>query len=76
MALAEEDIRFIKKHLQEWLAEEGTSQPTVAYEIEIREVVIFADFNKKTANLSLFNRLLPCEKLSFNLRPPRLCGNY
>jgi hypothetical protein len=34
MALAEEDIQFIKDHLGEWLAEQSLGQPPAVYEIE------------------------------------------
>ncbi len=37
MALAEEDILFIKQHLGEWLAEQSLGKPPAVYEIELRE---------------------------------------
>jgi len=37
MALAPEDIEFIKNHLGEWLAERSLARPPVVYEIELRE---------------------------------------
>lgn len=37
MALAEEDIRFIKAHLGEWLAGQSLGKPPAVYEIELRE---------------------------------------
>ncbi|MBK1647620.1 hypothetical protein [Rhabdochromatium marinum] len=37
MALAQEDIAFIKAHLGEWLAEQSLGKPPVVYEIELRE---------------------------------------
>ena len=40
MALAEEDIRFIKQHLGEWLAEQSLGKPPAVYEIELRERMV------------------------------------
>ena len=40
MALAEEDIRFIKHHLGEWLAEQSLGKPPAVYEIELRERMV------------------------------------
>jgi hypothetical protein len=40
MALAEEDIRFIKAHLGEWLAEQSLGKPPAVYEIELRERMV------------------------------------
>jgi hypothetical protein len=40
MALAEEDIRFIKAHLGEWLAEQSLGRPPAVYEIELRERMV------------------------------------
>ncbi|MBK1629720.1 hypothetical protein CKO31_02985 [Thiohalocapsa halophila] len=37
MALAQEDIQFIKDHLGEWLAEQSLGKPPAVYEIELRE---------------------------------------
>jgi len=37
MALAQEDIDFIKTHLGEWLAEQSLGKPPAVYEIELRE---------------------------------------
>ncbi|MBK5938181.1 hypothetical protein [Halochromatium roseum] len=37
MALAQEDIQFIKAHLGEWLAEQSLGKPPAVYEIELRE---------------------------------------
>ena len=36
MALAEQDIAFIKQHLGEWLAEVSLGKPPAVYEIELR----------------------------------------
>jgi len=38
--LAAEDIRFIKKHLGEWLAEQSLGKPAAVYEIELRERMV------------------------------------
>jgi len=38
--LAAGDIRFIKKHLGEWLAEQSLGKPAAVYEIELRERMI------------------------------------
>ena len=40
MALAEQDIAFIKQHLGEWLAEGSLGKPPAVYEIELRERMI------------------------------------
>ena len=40
MALAQEDIEFIKTHLGEWLAERSLGQPPAVYEIELRERMV------------------------------------
>ncbi|MEA3643233.1 MAG: hypothetical protein VBE63_25330 [Lamprobacter sp.] len=40
MALAEEDIAFIKTHLGEWLTEQSLGKPAVVYEIELRERMV------------------------------------
>jgi len=40
MALAEEDIAFIKAHLGEWLAEQSVGRPPLVYEIELRERMV------------------------------------
>jgi hypothetical protein len=40
MALAEEDIQFIKDHLGEWLAEQRLGKPPAVYEIELRERMV------------------------------------
>lgn len=40
MALAQEDIAFIKQHLGEWLAEQTLGKPPVVYEIELRERMV------------------------------------
>ncbi|AFL75891.1 hypothetical protein [Thiocystis violascens] len=40
MALAQEDIAFIKAHLGEWLAEQSLGKPPVVYEIELRERMV------------------------------------
>ena len=40
MALAEQDIAFIKQHLGEWLAEVSLGKPPAVYEIELRERMI------------------------------------
>jgi DNA anti-recombination protein RmuC len=37
MALAEEEIQFIKEHLGLWLAEQSIGKPPAVYEIELRE---------------------------------------
>lgn len=37
MALAREDIEFIKLHLGEWLAEQILGKPPLVYEFELRE---------------------------------------
>jgi predicted nuclease with TOPRIM domain len=40
MALAQEDIQFIKDHLGEWLAEQSLGKPPAVYEIELRERMV------------------------------------
>ena len=40
MALAQEDIAFIKQQLGEWLAEQSLGRPPVVYEIELRERMV------------------------------------
>ena len=40
MALAQEDIEFIKSHLGAWLAEQSLGRPPVVYEIELRERMV------------------------------------
>jgi len=40
MALAQEDIDFIKTHLGEWLAEQSLGKPPAVYEIELRERMV------------------------------------
>jgi ABC-type phosphate transport system auxiliary subunit len=40
MALAQEDIEFIKRHLGEWLAEQSLGKPPAVYEIELRERMV------------------------------------
>ena len=40
MALAQEDIAFIKEHLAEWLAEQSLGKPPAVYEIELRERMV------------------------------------
>jgi predicted nucleic acid-binding Zn-ribbon protein len=40
MALAQEDIQFIKDHLGEWLAERSLGKPPAVYEIELRERMV------------------------------------
>jgi hypothetical protein len=40
MALAEEDIQFIKEHLGLWLAEQSLGKPPAVYEIELRERMV------------------------------------
>jgi len=45
MALADEDILFIKQHLGEWLAEQSLGKPPAVYEIELREG--FAQVDKR-----------------------------
>jgi len=41
--LAAEDIRFIKEHLGEWLAEQSLGKPPAVYEIELRERMVRVD---------------------------------
>jgi hypothetical protein len=40
MALAQEDIEFIKDHLGDWLAERSLGKPPAVYEIELRERMV------------------------------------
>jgi predicted transcriptional regulator len=40
MALAKEDIDYIKRHLGEWLAEQSLGKPPAVYEIELRERMV------------------------------------
>ena len=40
MALAKEDIAFIKEHLGEWLVEVSLGKPPAVYEIELRERMV------------------------------------
>ena len=40
MALAQEDIDFIKNNLGLWLAEQSLGKPPVVYEIELRERMV------------------------------------
>ena len=40
MALAQEDIEYIKQHLGVWLAEQSLGKPPVVYEIELRERMV------------------------------------
>jgi len=40
MALAQEDIQFIKDHLGAWLAEQSLGKPQAVYEIELRERMV------------------------------------
>ncbi|HSO81401.1 hypothetical protein, partial [Thiocapsa sp.] len=40
MALAREDIEFIKAHLGEWLAEQSFAKPPAVYETELRERMV------------------------------------
>ena len=40
MALAQEDIAFIKQHIGEWLAEQSLGKPPLVYEIELRERMV------------------------------------
>jgi len=40
MNLAAEDIRFIKEHIGEWLAEQSLGKPPAVYEIELRERMV------------------------------------
>lgn len=43
MNLATEDIRFIKEHLGEWLAEQSLGKPPAVYEIELRERMVHVE---------------------------------
>ena len=40
MALAKQDIEYIKTHLAEWLAEQSVGKPLAVYEIELRERMV------------------------------------
>lgn len=40
MALAQEDIEYIKTHIGEWLAERSLGKPPLVYEIELRERMV------------------------------------
>jgi hypothetical protein len=40
MALAQEDIAFIKSHIGEWLAEQSLGKPVAVYEIDLRERMV------------------------------------
>jgi predicted nuclease with TOPRIM domain len=40
MALAQEDLDYIKAHLGSWLAEQSLARPPVVYEIELRERMV------------------------------------
>lgn len=40
MALAQEDLDYIKAHLGTWLAEQSLARPPVVYEIELRERMV------------------------------------
>ena len=40
MALAQEDVEFIKSHLGVWLAEQSLGRPPVVCEIELRERMV------------------------------------
>jgi len=40
MSLAAEDIRFIREHLGEWLAEQSLGKLPAVYEIELRERIL------------------------------------
>ncbi|MBK5930575.1 hypothetical protein [Halochromatium salexigens] len=40
MALAEEDIAYIKTHIGEWLTEQSLGKPAAVYEIELRERMV------------------------------------
>lgn len=40
MALATEDIEFIKQHMGEWLAEQTLGKPPAVYELELRERMV------------------------------------
>jgi hypothetical protein len=49
MALAEEDIQFIKEHLGLWLAEQSLGKSPAAYEIELREHMVRVEEIEKPA---------------------------
>jgi len=40
MALAQEDLDYIKGNLGSWLAEQSLARPPVVYEIELRERIV------------------------------------
>ncbi len=40
MALAQEDIEYIKTHIGAWLAEQSLGKPPLVYEIELRERMV------------------------------------
>jgi tetrahydromethanopterin S-methyltransferase subunit G len=40
MALAQEDIDYIKTHIGDWLAEQSLGKPPAVYELELRERMI------------------------------------
>ena len=40
MALAKQDIEYIKAHLAEWLVEQSVGKPLAVYEIELRERMV------------------------------------
>ena len=40
MALAQEDIQFIKDPLGQWLAEQSLGKPPAVYQIELRERLV------------------------------------
>lgn len=40
MALAKQDIEYIKAHLADWLAEQSVGKPLAVYEIELRERMV------------------------------------
>jgi hypothetical protein len=43
MALAEEDIQFIKAHIGLWLAEQSLGKPPAVYEVELRERMVHVE---------------------------------
>ncbi|WP_420827244.1 hypothetical protein [Halochromatium roseum] len=40
MALAQEDIEFIKVHIGDWLTEQSLGKPPALYEIKLRERMV------------------------------------
>jgi len=40
MALAKQDIEYIKTHLAEWLVEQSVGKPLAVYEIELRKRIV------------------------------------